>query len=116
MQSELRRRTGPNRARLPIPGLKNNDILLELGGKKVASQPSEFLKALNEFKTGDKVDAVVLRKGKRETVKDVTLPDVPKGFGPGFPGGPNFQIPNLPALPQSQPPDPAAPQKETRKK
>jgi hypothetical protein len=76
-------------------GLKNNDILLELGGKKVSSQPAEFLKALNEYKTGDKVDAVVLRKGKKATVKDVTLPEVPKhAFRnlPGFDGVPRIQI------------------------
>ena len=83
-------------------GLKDNDILLELGGKKVSSQASEFLKTLNDFKTGAKVDAVVLRKGKRETVKDVTLPEVPKdAFAPGFPR----RLPNLPNLPNIQLPN-----------
>ncbi len=93
-------------------GLKNHDILLELGSKKVSSQVNEFVKVLNEFKTGDKVAAVVVRKGKKETVKDVTLPEVPKAnpFGipggifpkgiPNFPGGiPNIQIPNIQIFP-----------------
>jgi membrane-associated protease RseP (regulator of RpoE activity) len=76
-------------------GLKNNDILLELGGKKVSNQIHEFTKVLNDYKTGDKVDVVVLRKGKKETVKDVTLPEVPKNAMPGF----QFQIPgNVPNI------------------
>jgi C-terminal processing protease CtpA/Prc len=80
-------------------GLKKNDILLEIGGKKVAGQPGEFLKVLNEFKTGDKLEALVLRRGKKETVKDVTLPDVPESR-PGR---------GLPIIPRPRLPRPAAP-------
>jgi membrane-associated protease RseP (regulator of RpoE activity) len=90
-QGLILNRVMPNSAAAKA-GLKNNDILLELGGKKVSSQPGEFMKALNEYKTGDKVDAVVLRKGKKETVKNVTLPEVPKNAFPGFDGFPRFQI------------------------
>jgi len=73
-------------------GLKNNDILIEIGGKKVAQDPQEFSKLINGIKTGDKVDAVVVRKGKQETIKGITLPDVPaQGLGArggiGAPGG-----------------------------
>jgi len=58
-------------------GLKAHDILLELHGKDVSSVQAEFVKVLNAIKTGEAVDAVVLRKGKRETIKGITLPDVP---------------------------------------
>src|SRR5437660_287970 len=71
-------------------GLKTHDILLELGGKAVPSEVGDFMKALNEFKTGDKVDAIVLRKGKKETVKGVTLPEVP---APNNPLQFRFQVP-----------------------
>ncbi len=59
-------------------GLKTHDILLELNGKDVSSNAAEFAKALNEIKKDTPVDAVVLRAGKRETIKGITLPDVPK--------------------------------------
>jgi C-terminal processing protease CtpA/Prc len=78
-------------------GLKKNDVLLELGGKKVAQRPAEFLPILDEFKTGDKVDAVILRGGKKETVKDVVLPEIPAN---------RFNVPNVrPRLraPKAQP-------------
>jgi membrane-associated protease RseP (regulator of RpoE activity) len=74
-------------------GLKANDILLELNGKAVPSNQAEFVRQVQEIKADAKADLVVLRKGKRETIKDVTLPEEKAGgvgrFGPGggFPGG-----------------------------
>src|SRR5262249_10228303 len=59
-------------------GLKNNDILLELGSRKVTSDPAEFARTLNEFKVGDRINAVVLRQGKREVIMDLTLPAAPR--------------------------------------
>ena len=47
-------------------GLKNHDILLEFGGKKVPSNLTEFSKLLNSFKKDEAVDVVILRKGKRK--------------------------------------------------
>src|SRR6266545_830111 len=77
-------------------GLKANDILLELGGKAVPNEVGNFVKALNQFKTGEKVDAVVLRKGKKETVKGVTLPDPPRDV----PNQIQFQFPGaIPGAP-----------------
>jgi hypothetical protein len=76
-------------------GLKSNDILLELAGKPVPNNLSGFLKQLNDIKKDTPVDAVVLRKGKKETIKGIKLGDVPAnnnpfgGFGPGLP---NLQI------------------------
>jgi hypothetical protein len=92
-------------------GFKNHDILLELSGKNVSAIPSEFVKMVGEIKAEKAVDAVVLRKGKRESVKGLTLPEAkaedeppffkgpvigggignpPAGF-PGRPGGIGFQ-------------------------
>jgi membrane-associated protease RseP (regulator of RpoE activity) len=77
-------------------GLKSSDILLELDGKAVPSQVEDFVKQLNEIKKDSPVDAVVLRKGKRQTVKGLKLGDVPAapaplGGLPGLPGG-GFQF------------------------
>jgi len=53
-------------------GLQVNDILLTLGGKEVPSDPAAFQKLIGELKT-DSVEATVLRKGKKVTVKGLTL-------------------------------------------
>jgi hypothetical protein len=70
-------------------GLKSSDILLELDGKAVPSQVEDFVKQLNEIKKDSAVDAVVLRKGKRQTVKGIKLGEVPAAPAPlgGLPGG-----------------------------
>jgi hypothetical protein len=86
-------------------GLKKHDILLELGGKAVSSQANDFLKVLNDFKTGDKVDAVVVRKARKESIKGVVLPEPPKDNPLPFGAGgifPNFPVP----VPNLQPPQP----------
>jgi hypothetical protein len=84
-------------------GLKAHDILLEVGGKAVPDDLTEFKKNLKDVKADAAVDLVVLRKGKKETIKGVKLPEAKAerpgfggfggGFG-GFPGGPggNFQF------------------------
>jgi len=72
-------------------GLKPHDILLELNGKPVADNPHEFVKQLNDIKANAPVDAVVLRKGKKETIKGLTLPELkPAGVALdlGFPINP----------------------------
>ncbi len=56
-------------------GIKANDILLELNGKAVPSEQSEFAKLLEGIKAKTPVGAVVLRKGKKETIKELTLPE-----------------------------------------
>jgi membrane-associated protease RseP (regulator of RpoE activity) len=85
-------------------GLKSNDILLELNGKPVSSDPREFSRMLDEIKPNTPVDALVLRKGQKETVKGLALPEsrpsrraVPRLSAPrtstrvpsGLPGSPN---------------------------
>jgi membrane-associated protease RseP (regulator of RpoE activity) len=74
-------------------GMKAHDILLEIDGKAVSSKREEFDRLLEGIAANRKVGAVVMRKGKKEGVKDLTLPEVkpvarraPGGF-PAFPGG-----------------------------
>ena len=74
-------------------GLKPNDILLELNGKPVPSDPAEFRQMLRDVKPDTKVDAVVMRKTRKETIKGLSLPKVREvRQQPGF----NFQFPNVP--------------------
>lgn len=73
-------------------GMKANDILLELNGKPVPANVQEFVKQLHDIKADKPVDAVVLRKGKRETIKGLTLPEA-KAELPAFPGGPPAGFP-----------------------
>jgi hypothetical protein len=59
-------------------GLKLHDILVEFNGKPVPASAEEFAKQVEEIKADARVDAVVFRKGKKETIKDITLPEAPK--------------------------------------
>jgi C-terminal processing protease CtpA/Prc len=81
-------------------GLKPHDILLEIGGKAVPDNPAELSnKVLSDIKADTKVNVVVLRKGKKETIKGLNLPEAPaqqpgNAFGgPAFPGG-GIRIPS----------------------
>jgi hypothetical protein len=81
-------------------GIKAHDILLELDGKSVSSKVDEFVHQVDSIKAGKKLDALVLRKGKKETVKGLMLAEVkvekkrpgridafdPFGNLPNFPG------------------------------
>ncbi len=76
-------------------GLKAHDILLEVGGKAVPDNANDFAKMLEDVKANTPVDVLVLRKGKKETVKGLSLPEAKPGRpGFGLPGG-NF-FPNQP--------------------
>jgi hypothetical protein len=55
-------------------GLKKHDIILELDGKPVPSDPREFTKLVQAIKPDQAVDAVVMRKSKKETIKGMKLP------------------------------------------
>jgi membrane-associated protease RseP (regulator of RpoE activity) len=71
-------------------GLKANDILLELAGKSVLSKPEEFTKLVAGIKAETPIEAVVLRKGRKETIKGLSLPEakavVKEAPNPGFGG------------------------------
>lgn len=87
-------------------GIKANDILLEIDGKPVPQDVTDLVKQLQTVKAGAAVDAVVLRKGKKESIKGITLPEAkapafpaPGAFPPGaFPGAPfpGAQFPGFP--------------------
>jgi S1-C subfamily serine protease len=56
-------------------GLKPHDILLEFAGKPVPADGPAFVKMVQEVKPGTPVEATVLRKGRKETIKGLTLPE-----------------------------------------
>ena len=55
-------------------GLKLHDILLEIDGKPVPNDMKEFHDMLAKLDPEKKVDVIVLRKGRNETIKDVQIP------------------------------------------
>lgn len=64
-------------------GLKVNDVLLEIGGKKVPNDAAGLARLVADLKGGEAIEAVVLRKGKKETVKGITLPELRRATGGG---------------------------------
>jgi len=56
-------------------GIKPNDILLELNGKAVPSDMQKFRQQISEAKANTMIEAVVLRKGRKETIKGISLPE-----------------------------------------
>jgi membrane-associated protease RseP (regulator of RpoE activity) len=56
-------------------GMKANDVLLELNGKAVPRKKDDLDKLLAEVKADKAVDVVVMRKGKKETLKGLKLPE-----------------------------------------
>ena len=75
-------------------GLKKNDVLLKLGGQDVPADPAAFTALVGRLPAGEKVDAEVVRKGKRETVKGIEPADAVKRLvAPNpFRGGENEQV------------------------
>lgn len=67
-------------------GLKRHDVLLELDGKAVPNRVVELARRIADIKADTAVEVVVLRKGKKQTIKAVKLPEA-KSTPPGFPGG-----------------------------
>ena len=59
-------------------GVKKNDILLSMAGKDVPTDTVAFAGFIAKIQAADTFDVVVLRKGKRETIKAVQLPEVKK--------------------------------------
>jgi membrane-associated protease RseP (regulator of RpoE activity) len=56
-------------------GLKANDIVLEIGGQPARSEPREFIQQVGELKANSSLSVVVLRKGRKETLKGLSLPE-----------------------------------------
>jgi beta-lactamase regulating signal transducer with metallopeptidase domain len=79
-------------------GIKPHDILLELDGKSVPSDPMKLVQMIQELKADTALSAVVLRKGKKETIKGVSLPEA-KVARRIFPPGQNFNQAFAPPAP-----------------
>jgi beta-lactamase regulating signal transducer with metallopeptidase domain len=60
-------------------GLKANDILLEVDGKAVRSEPEAFIKQVHDIDADKEIVIVVLRKGHKEKVSGIKLPEAKKG-------------------------------------
>ncbi|MBL8825050.1 MAG: hypothetical protein JNJ77_20850 [Planctomycetia bacterium] len=58
-------------------GLKNGDILLNLGGKSISSSPEKFVELVKSLKEGTH-SATVLRKGKKVNIQGIKLPGAEK--------------------------------------
>jgi beta-lactamase regulating signal transducer with metallopeptidase domain len=82
-------------------GLKAHDILLELDGKEVPNQVEGLTDLMKDIKPDTAVDAVVLRKGKKEKIKGLKLPEAKAeaGFLGQFALPGNFQPPGAVANP-----------------
>jgi hypothetical protein len=65
-----------------VAGLKIGDILLTLDGQNVPSDPEQFHFQLDNLKTNDPFDAVLLRDGRMETIKGIVLPEASPRFFP----------------------------------
>lgn len=68
-------------------GFKVHDIVTEFAGKPVTN-PAEFHRQVSTVKVGEKVDAVVVRKGKKVEVKGIDLP-TPQREASALPQNPN---------------------------
>ena len=93
-------------------GIRPHDILFEVNGKAVPNDVLQFIETLKDVKPDQAVDIVVLRKGKKETIKSVKLPaskvvaDNAFPAFPAFPKGP-FALDAIPVPPMVG--DPAGP-------
>ena len=59
-------------------GLRKGDVLTAVGGKAVPNDPAAFSQLVEGLKAGEKLDAEIIRKGKKETLKGIELPPTPK--------------------------------------
>lgn len=86
-------------------GLKVHDIILQFAGKAVTDNTEDFIRLVNEVKAGDKIDIVVLRKGKKVELKGVELPEMK----PARPQPGAFDFPNVFPDAPAKPPRPVVP-------
>ena len=66
-------------------GFKVHDVVIEFAGQRV-TDPATFPRLVNDVKAGEKVNAVVIRKGKRTEVKGIELPATQPDALPMNPG------------------------------
>jgi serine protease Do len=82
-------------------GFKTHDIVLEFAGKPVSSIPEDFTRLVASVKGGEKVDAVVMRKGKKLEIKGIVLPEQAQAFPQPAPFD-GLQFPQLNPAPRPQ--------------
>jgi beta-lactamase regulating signal transducer with metallopeptidase domain len=75
-------------------GLKAHDVLLEFNGHKVSSDVQKLRHLIDEAKADVAIDAVVLRKGKKETISSIKLPEAKHAANPFFRPGGGFNPPS----------------------
>jgi hypothetical protein len=75
-------------------GVQAHDILLELDGKPVSSDPATFARSVADIKAKVPVDVLVLRKGAKKKLAGLTLAEAPLEEAGGLGGFP--QLPPLP--------------------
>jgi serine protease Do len=56
-------------------GLRKHDILLELAGQPVPSDPAGLAKLEATIKANTPVEIAVLRRGVKQTIRGLTLPE-----------------------------------------
>jgi len=61
-------------------GLKAHDILIEFNGAAVSSDPAKLAHTIQEIKGKATVEAVVIRKGKKVTIEEISLPEAKAGL------------------------------------
>lgn len=72
-------------------GIKPHDILMEVAGKPVPNDVQRFVANLKDVKPDTAIDIVVLRKGRKETLKGVKLPEAKEVADAPFLDAPGFQ-------------------------
>jgi membrane-associated protease RseP (regulator of RpoE activity) len=77
-------------------GLKADDVIVEIDGKPVTDDPTEFVRQVQTLKAG-KINIVYYRDGKKAELKDVPLANVERPAFPGF--NPAEGVPD-PAIPR----------------
>ncbi len=58
-------------------GLKTNDIIVEMNGKSVADDPITFSRTVQNLDQKAPFSMTIIRKGKREKVDNIKLPEIP---------------------------------------
>ena len=76
-------------------GIKPHDVLLQIGDKTVPADPEAFVRLIRELPAGKVGKVVLLRKGKKETLPELELPEAP----PARPRRPDSRILPFPVEP-----------------
>ncbi|HEY1187419.1 MAG TPA: PDZ domain-containing protein [Gemmata sp.] len=85
-------------------GLKVHDIVVEFAGQPASSNADDFVRQVNAARAGERLDLVVLRKGKKVEIKGVVLADPgrpvvqPPLPVPGAPAPQRFPVPDVKPL------------------